>query len=474
MKYIGIGILLMMGLGACQQSLWKNQIKIDQELEAYRKDFQGESVADVQACWKKDTLLIQLVDSVLLRSMDIKRGFLDIQMVRSQFEFTRGLRKPVVSGIVQPSLRKFGQYTSDGVGNFDTQFSPNITREQKIPEHLPDLQLGFQSSWEVDLWGKLAKKKKSSALRFLATEWGQKWMITSIVSEIASAYGQLGALDKELEILKSNIEIQRKAYELVRIQKEAGVVNESAVQQLEAQWINSQAKEGDIQQEIVQIENQIRYWLNKPNAEIPRTKYPIECPMDSVLLANIKIDQLVNRPDVKQAKMELEAQVLAEESAKLALKPSLVLSGMLGVQGFQPQYLFQLPGSMAYSLIGGLTTPWLNRSGLISEVNFASAKLKSLDLAYQNALLKGYLEWDTQVKSLMYLKNMSTLKQKEVVLTKGAVATVAQLFNLSNANYIEVLMAQQSALGSELELLEIYRKRWMHSIQLYRALGGGW
>jgi outer membrane protein TolC len=281
-------------------------------------------------------------------------------------------------------------------------------------------------------------------------------------------------LDKELEILKSNIEIQRKAYELVRIQKEAGVVNESAVQQLEAQWINSQAKEGDIQQEIVQIENQIRYWLNKPNAEIPRTKYPIECPMDSVLLANIKIDQLVNRPDVKQAKMELEAQVLAEESAKLALKPSLVLSGMLGVQGFQPQYLFQLPGSMAYSLIGGLTTPWLNRSGLISEVNFASAKLKSLDLAYQNALLKGYLEWDTQVKSLMYLKNMSTLKQKEVVLTKGAVATVAQLFNLSNANYIEVLMAQQSALGSELELLEIYRKRWMHSIQLYRALGGGW
>ena len=474
MKYIGIGMIFLMTLGACQPSIWKNQIKIDQELEAYQKEFQDESVADVQACWTKDTLLIQLIDSVLIRSMDIKRGFLDIQMVRSQYEFFRGLRKPIVSGIVQPSLRKFGYYTSDGVGNFDTQFSTNITRDQKIPEHLPDLQLGFQSSWEVDLWGKLAKKKKSSALRFLASEWGQKWMITSIVSEIASAYGQLGALDKELEILKSNIEIQRKAYELVRIQKEAGVVNESAVQQLEAQWINSQAKEGDIRQEIVLIENQIRYWLNKPNTQIPRTKYPIECPMDSALLANIKIDQLVNRPDIKQAKMELEAQILAKESAKLALKPSLVLSGILGVQGFQPQYLFQLPSSMAYSLIGGLTTPWLNRSGLISEVNFASAKLKSLDLAYQNVLIKGYLEWDTQVKSLMYLKNMSALKQKEVVLTKGAVATVAQLFNLSNANYIEVLMAQQSALGSELELLEIYRRRWMHSIQLYRALGGGW
>jgi outer membrane protein TolC len=136
----------------------------------------------------------------------------------------------------------------DGVGNFDTQFSTNITKDQIIPENLPDLQVGIQSTWEWDIWGKLAKRKKASALRYLATESGQQWLITSLVADVAGAYGQLVALDQELDILKSNIAIQRKAFELVQVQKEAGVVNESAVQQLEAQLLNSRAQEGDVLQ----------------------------------------------------------------------------------------------------------------------------------------------------------------------------------------------------------------------------------
>ena len=178
--------------------------------------------------------LVQLIDSVLVRSNDIKIGFLDIAASRADFMYQRGLRKPTVSGIIQPSLRRFGKYTMDGVGNFDTQFSTNITKDQIIPENLPDLQVGIQSTWEWDIWGKLAKRKKASALRYLATESGQQWLITSLVADVAGAYGQLVALDQELDILKSNIAIQRKAFELVQVQKEAGVVNESAVQQLEA------------------------------------------------------------------------------------------------------------------------------------------------------------------------------------------------------------------------------------------------
>jgi outer membrane protein TolC len=144
------------------------------------------------------------------------------------------------------------------------------------------------------------------------------------------------------------------------------------------------------------------------------------------------------------------------------------------VQGFQPAYLFQLPASMAYQLLGGITTPWLNRSAITADILRADAQWKSQDLAYQNALIKGYLEWDTQVKSLGYLQRQNQLKEREVLLTKGAINTVGTLFLTANASYLEVLTAQQNALRSELELLEISRKRWMHAIQLYRVLGGGW
>ncbi|MHA8070427.1 TolC family protein [Aquirufa ecclesiirivi] len=474
MRLIVIISIFSMSLLSCQQAIFRDARKIDAELEAYRMKDLGQSVSSIEACWKKDSLLVQLIDSVLIRSNDIKIGFLNLAISRAQYTFDRGAMKPTVSGVIQPSLRRFSKYTMDGVGNYDTQFSPNITKEQIIPEHLPDVMIGLQSSWEVDIWGKLSKRKKASALRYLATESGQQWYITSLVSEVAGMYGQLVALDQELDILKTNIGIQFSALSLVKIQKEAGKVNESAVQQLEAQWLNSRAQEGLVLQQIIELENQLRYWLNQPTKKIARSQYPFNCSLDSSMYAQIQIDQLERRPDVRQAKLELEAQLLNKQSADLALKPSVVLSGMLGVQGFQPAYLFQLPSSMAYQLIGGITAPWLNRSALYSNISRENARWKALDLSYQNALLKGFLEWDTQVKSLAYLQRMDQLKEREVMLTKGAIATVGTLFTTAKANYLEVLTAQQNALRSELELLEISRKRWIHAIQLYRVLGGGW
>ena len=358
MKNNYIILLIVLSLSSCTSSILKEQLKINAEIETYRVSKENPSVSDVQECWKRDTLLLQLIDSVLIRSNDIKIGFLEVAMQKADFVYQRGLRKPTVSGLIQPSLRRFGKYTMDAVGNYDTKFSTNITKEQIIPENLPDFQVGLQSSWELDIWVKLAKRKKASALRYIASESGQQWIITSIVAEVASSYGQLIALDKELEILKSNIEIQRKVFELVQVQKEAGVVNESAVQQLEAQWLNSRAQEGDVLQQIISLENAIRLFLNKPNAPILRSKFPFQCALDSSLFARVKIDQLENRPDIRQAKLNLMAAFETKESAVLALKPSVVLSGILGVQGFQPAYLFQLPASMAYQLIGGITSPW--------------------------------------------------------------------------------------------------------------------
>ncbi len=467
--------ILLVGLGiiSCQSNL-SVQNRVNADLDTYRQPNEQASVSDVQACWKRDSLLVQLIDSVLVRSNDIKIGFLETAASRADFVYQRGLRMPTVGGVVQPSLRRFGKYTMDGVGNFDTKFSTNITREQIIPENLPDLLIGVQSSWEWDIWGKLAKRKKASALRYLATESGQQWLITSLVAEVASAYGQLIALDKEMDILKANIDIQRKAFELVKVQKEAGVVNESAVQQLEAQLLNSRAQEGDVLQQITVLENQVRYYLNKPGAVIKRSPFPFQCSLDSSLFAHVQIDQLERRPDIRQAKLNLSAAFESKESAKLALKPSVVLSGILGVQGFQPAYLFQLPASMAYQLLGGITTPWLNRSAISADILRTDAQWKVQDLAYQNALIQGYLEWDTQVKSLGYLQRQSQLKEREVLLTKGAINTVGTLFLTANASYLEVLTAQQNALRSELELLEYSRKRWTHAIQLYRVLGGGW
>lgn len=457
---------------SCQQNINRRNAKIDQELKEISSNEVKDSKSKVSNFWQSDSLLNRLIQKVLNNNLDLKMNQLSISLNRLQYIQDRGLLSPTASIILQPGLRKFGKYTMDGIGNYDTQFSPNITKDQIIPELLPDVLMGIQSSWELDIWGKLAKKKKASAYRFIASEVGQKWYETNVVTEVVSNYGQLITLDKELEILKFNIEIQKNALELVRIQKEAGIVNESVVQQFEAQWLNTQAKEGEIFQQIIQIENTLKMWANDPMTNIKRGRYDEFEKNNPFDFKKIEINALENRIDIQQAKFELMAQVSDKESAEKSLKPSIVLSGMAGIQGFRPEYLFQIPSSIAFSFLAGLSKPIFNKSLLISEIGKANTKVQVLEMNYQKKLINGFLEWDSQFKTFNYLINMRALKDKEVRLTKESISTVRTLFTSGQANYLEVLTTQQNMLKSELELLEINRKRWINSVNLYRILGG--
>jgi outer membrane protein TolC len=421
--------------------------------------------------WENDPFLNSLIDSVVTRNLSYKLEYQQIQIAKQQFVMGASFLKPFTSLQFNPNLRKFGKYTMDGVGNYDTQFSPNISSAMKIPETLPDFPIGLQTNWEIDIWGKLTARKKAQALRYMSTEEGYKWLKTQLVAKTAIYYGELVALDRELDILNSNIEIQRKAVELVKIQKEAGVVNEMAVLQLEAQLENSRAQVSPLQSEIIAIENEIKLLLNDRNAVIKRTLMPIDSDF-SKEYRSIHLDYLSQRSDVKQAQLNLEAQIYDKESARLALKPSLVFSNFLGVQSFQPAYLFQLPASLSYQLMANISKPILNRGLLKGDLAIAENKIKSFEMAYLQTLNSAFLEWDSNIKGLDLMNEQIKHKSKEVELNFNAIQTVRELFQTNKANYLEILTAQQNTLKSELDLLEIYKKRWIYSVQLYKILGG--
>jgi len=465
-KYV-IAFGVVISLFSCQIQQTTNDL---QKTIAGLHD-EGINPNPIKKIWENDPFLNELIDSVIAKNTFYKMEFQQIQIAKQQFAISAGFLRPFSSIQFNPSIRKFGKYTMDGVGNYDTQFSPNITPEMKIPENLPDFPIGLQTNWEIDVWGKLNARKKAQAIRYMSTEEGYKWYKTQLISKTAIFYGELVALDRELEILKSNIEIQRKAVELVKIQKEAGVVNEMAVLQLEAQLENSRAQVSSLQNEIIAIENEIRQLLNDRNFVIKRTLMPIDTDF-SKEYRTIHLDYLSQRPDVKQAQLNIEAAILDKEAAKLALKPSFVLSNFIGIQGFRPEYLFQLPSSLSYNLIGNISRPLINRNVLKAEIQISDSKLKSYEYNYLQTLNNAFLEWDSNIKGLDLMNEQVKHKSREVELNFSAIQTVGELFQNNQANYLEVLTTQQNTLKSELDLLEIYKKRWIYSVQLYKILGG--
>jgi outer membrane protein TolC len=154
--------------------------------------------------------------------------------------------------------------------------------------------------------------------------------------------------------------------------------------------------------------------------------------------------------------------------------PSLNISGALGLQAFKPNYLFKMPESIAYSLIGDLAGPVINRKAIIAEFKTANAYQVEAMYDYQKAILNGYVEVSNELSNINNLEKIYSFKSKEVETLTQSVDISNDLFKAARANYLEVLTAQRDALASKLELIDVKKKQFNSVTSVYKALGGGW
>lgn len=427
--------------------------------------------------WKNfftDTRLVSLIDTALQNNIDLFMTMQNIEIARSRLLVSKGALLPTVNSVVAGGVEKYGDYTMNGVGNFDTNLSPNINKDQKIPTHPSvDMFLGFRSTWEIDIWGKLRNRKKAAAARLLATEKGRQVVITALVAEIANSYYSLLALDNELAIIRKNILLQQAALEVVRVQKEGGRATELAVQQFNAQLLNTKAIEFPVRQDIVMIENQINILLGRYPQNISRDTAIMSQQIPSILQTGLPSSMLSRRPDIQQAELELVATNADVASARAAFLPSLTISPYVGLNAFKPYLLFNA-GSIVYAVAGGLTAPVFNQNQIRADYSIANAQKRNALYTYQKILLNSYSEVMTNLRSIDNNKQAYALKEQEVIQLNDAVSTARDLYVTGYANYLEVITAQKGVLDAELQLTRNKRKLFESVINLYRSLGGGW
>ncbi|MGX5858359.1 efflux transporter outer membrane subunit [Dyadobacter jiangsuensis] len=426
--------------------------------------------------WKtffNDRHLVALIDTALQNNLDLKMAVQRIEMARSNIMAAHGAMLPVVTGDVSGGGRKFGDYTMDGVGNYDTNFSQNLDNDRRLPDpFLPDYFLGLRSSWEIDIWGKLKNQKKAAYTRFLASEKGRQAIITGLIAEIARSYYELMALDTELDIIRKNIALQESAVETIKVQKEAGRANELGVRQLTAQLLNTRSLEFEVQQKIIEIENNVNLLTGRFPQPITRST-TLEQVMPPSVSAGIPLQMLRRRPDIQQAQLDLLANYSEQQAAQLAFLPSLNITAFLGFNAFKSNLLFST-GSLAYSALGGLTAPLVNRKALKANQKRAEAASLEALYAYNKSVLNGFREVSTSLKKLENTRQIGDLKKQEVEVLQQAVATSKDLFLTGYASYLEVITAQRSVLQEELNLTNVQKEQFLALVELYRALGGGW
>ncbi len=416
-----------------------------------------------------DPNLQNLIDTALVANFDLTIAAQRIRQMQAGVLAAEAPLHPTLEPAGSVGIRRFGLYTMDGAGNATTDITPG----QLIPVNLPDFFIGAQAGWEVDLWGKLRNQKRAAASRFMASVEGKNLVQTAVVAAIAEAYFALQSFDEQVVILDEYIALQQNALELVRIQKDLGAANELAVRQFENQLLDLRGIRIDLEQQILYNESVINFLAGRFPQPVVRSPRFLNQNLPPLSATGVPPSLLENRPDIRAAALELSASKADVEAARALFLPTLNIGAAVGVQAFRPDYLVK-PASFAYNLAGGMVAPLVNKRAIRAEFNRADAYQLEVLTTYYQTIVNAYTEAYNQVAFLKNLEQQFALKTEQVTAIENAVDISGELFRSGRANYLDVLTAQQNALDTRLELVELRLRQWSAAVNLYRALGGGW
>lgn len=417
-----------------------------------------------------DPNLVALIETALKNNQELMITLQEIEIAKSGVLAKKGKLTPTVSARIGAGVKKAGRYTSEGAGDATTEIEPG----KEMPDPLGNFEGGLMANWEIDIWKKLRTEKEAAVAHYLSTVEGKNFVLSSLIEEVADNYYELLALDNQLDIIQQYIKLQQKALEISKIQKEAAAATELAVKKFEAELAKSKATEYTIRQEITEKENDINALCGRFPQPIVRTKENFMSTIPQTVYTGIPSQLLANRPDIKQAELELKAAKLDVEAARKEFYPSLEISATLGLEAFKPSYLVKLPESMAASLAGELAGPLINKSAI--KANFQTADARQIQALYEydKTILNAYLDVANLMSKVKNIDQYYQLKSQETHALEQSIDIANQLFRNSRADYLEVLLNQRDALDAKMELIEAKEKQLSTVVDIYKSLGGGW
>jgi NodT family efflux transporter outer membrane factor (OMF) lipoprotein len=456
-----IGITLI-GISSCRS--YKNLPEVPQaETTGLFRDSAANNIDTTNIAnipWKEyfvDAKLQALIAEGLNNNMDLKIAMQRIQQAEANFSMSRGALLPSVSAGLQMNHTRTS--AKGGETNVLGYYS-NVT------------SLGFSASWEIDLWGKLNNQSKAKYANYLNSFEYRNLVQTTLIANIAKAYYSLIALDEQLKITRQTIGLLEKSTQTIAELKEAGLQNAAAVEQSRALLYNTQISVPQLETQIRKQEDVICFLLGRVPGGVDRDSIATEVVAPN-LQYGVPAQMLAKRPDVKQAEFSFRAAYAITNAAKANFYPSLTITNAtLGLASGGFADLFK-PESVAAQLMAGLTQPIFNKRQIRGNYKIAQAQKEEALLNFKSVVLAAGQE----VSDILFGFNASLRKneyrEKQITSLTNAVDFTQDLLAAGEANYTEVLNAQQSLLNAQLNRVNDKLEQLTYSVSLYKALGGG-
>jgi multidrug efflux system outer membrane protein len=411
----------------------------------------------------KDEQLQALIRTALVQNYDLRDAAARVEAARANLGITRS--------------NQFPQFGASGGVDIN-----RLSRQGAEP--IPAALLASQNrnfgsaslnllSFEVDLWGKLRRATEAARANLLSAEENRKTVITTLVSDVATAYLSLRELDYELEISKRTLETRQESLDLVKSRQTGGVATLLDRRQAE-QLVDTAAQTIPvIQQQMEQTENQIRLLLGEPPSGVPRGRILTSQDLPPEVPAGLTSALLERRPDIQAAEQTLIAANAEIGVARAAYFPQLTLSGFLGGQSTQLASLFTGPAT-AWTLAPQLAQPIFTAGRLKSNVRLTEAEREEALIQYEKTIQTAFAEVSNGLIAHQRTRE-SREKQEELVFALQDRLRLAYIRYRGGVDtQLDALDADRDLFAAELSLSQIRLGELLTVVQLYKALGGGW
>ncbi len=330
--------------------------------------------------------------------------------------------------------------------------------------------ISVAASWEVDIFGRLRNTREASRAALESSRAYSQAVQTSLVASIANSYYSLLLLDEQLSISLRTIDTWNDNIRVLKALKQAGMTNETAVLQAQANKIALDASVVTLQQQIYDLEGVLSILVGQSPSSIVRgtlaeTSFPDE------LAAGVPMALLSNRPDVRQAEYNLAQKFYSTNAARSALYPSLTLSGAFGFTNSGGVVLN--PGDWLTNVVASLVQPLFNGGALRGQLEIAELSQEQSVLQFKQMLLTAGQEVNSAMSEWQSARARIALTASQVEHLDEAVRSSELLMKHSSSNYLEVLTAQFTLLQAQLNYASAQYDEIQGVINLYRSVGGG-
>jgi NodT family efflux transporter outer membrane factor (OMF) lipoprotein len=396
---------------------------------------------------------------------------LDLRLARARVREARAQRA-VVYGAAEPTLDVGGKYEHD---RFSQNAAPfNAFGAPGFPWEYNLYQLGFDASWEVDVFGGTRRAAEAANAAVQAGEEDRLSVLVTLLGEVARTYVELRGAQDQRQIARHNLDVQQETLALTRDRFAKGVGNQLDVSRAAAQVADTAAALPLFDRREWQALHRLAVLTNQPLDRLLalRTPAPVPAAPEAVMVG-VPADLLRRRPDVRRSERQLAAATARIGVAEAALYPKFSLTGVFNLQSASVEDLLDWR-SRAFSIGPAVSWPIFQAGRLRAAVAVRTAQQEEALVTYEQTVQRAIEEVRDELVTLNTERTRRGALAQSVAADQDALDLARQLYTQGLADFLTVLDAQRQLFQAQDALAQSDTRVTTAVIALYKALGGGW